>query len=313
MEDEEACRRLNESSLWREGACVLDHTAVWGSWYDRQAQRWGYACCRGVHRDRGCAAAAGTADCAAGPSQARVAAGEEAEAPDEQPSSGDEDSESEARRIAQLASEQPLDWSDPPAELLPHDRVGDGRPAEFIEHFVRFVLGAWRRERAGGFAGFGAMERTAFQDSLGQTEEAMAPLLRRLRNGETLDRGESKADARVRSRTARQCQDGGSLGEQSVLEQLDRMVALAAERQYAEAHEAYMKLTLGNKKWHSTTVMHIPACQMKGAREYRRNRDDLNTYDMDPVAQRYMHGMRKLVHFAQCIRPNSDQSKNVML
>lgn len=157
------------------------------------------------------------------------------------------------------------------------------------------------------------MERAAFQDSLTQTEEAIAPLLRRLRAGETLDRGEAKSHAQARSRTARACQEGTQLGEVGVLGALDKMISFAAEREYAEAHETYMKLTLGNKKWHSTTVMHIPACQMKGAREYRRNRDDLNTYDMDPVAQKYMHGLRKVVQFAQCIRPNSDQSKNVLL
>mmetsp|Transcript_5768 Transcript_5768/g.11679 ORF Transcript_5768/g.11679 Transcript_5768/m.11679 type:complete len:307 (-) Transcript_5768:25-945(-) len=306
MSDDESCRRLNESSLWKENSYELDHTAVWGSWYDREAKRWGYACCHSVQRDSSCKAGAAGA---AGAARADAASGEEPEGPGE--ASSDEDSESEARRIAQLVAEQRVDWSTPPAELLPRDQMA--KAGEFIEHFVRFILGAWRREHARSFAGFRDLERATFQDSLGQTEEAMVPLLRRLRSGETLDRGEAKAQVKKRSRTARQCQDGTTVGEQSVLEQLDRMVSLAAEREYAEAHEAYTRLTLGNKRWHSTTVMHVPACQMKGAREYRRNRDDLNTYDMDPVAQRYMHGMRKLVQFACCIRPNSDQSKNVML
>ncbi|CAJ1407984.1 unnamed protein product [Effrenium voratum] len=49
---------------------------------------------------------------------------------------------------------------------------------------------------------------------------------------------------------------------------------------------------------------------MKGAREYRRNRDNFNTYDMDPDSQKYMHALLKLVQLAQCLQPNEDASKN---
>merc|ERR1711862_549889 len=101
--------------------------------------------------------------------------------------------------------------------------------------------------------------------------------------------------------------------EASVLEQLERMAVCGAEREYKEAHAAYMKLTLGNKMWNLTHTSFVSANSGSGAREYRRNRDSLNTYDMDPVAQKYMQGMRKIVHFAQRIRPNDDQSKNVVI
>merc|ERR1711972_445213 len=108
--------------------------------------------------------------------------------------------------------------------------------------------------------------------------------------------------------------EGKFVKEASVLDSLDRMATSASKKDYADAHATYMKLTLGNKMWNSTHVAHVAACTMKGAREYRRNRDSLNTYDMEPVSQKYMHGMKKLCHFAQCIRPNTeDQSKNVMM
>jgi len=155
-------------------------------------------------------------------------------------------------------------------------------------------------------------ERRVFQESLPQVEEDIAILIRLLRGGESLERGESRSKGRQRA-CARKIQDGFSKAEYSVMGQLDLMASSAAERNYADAHEAYMKLTLGNKTWHNTAVLYVSANTMQGAREYRRNRDDLNTYDVDPMAQKYMQAMRKIVHFAQCVQPNTDQSKNVML
>merc|ERR1711924_243417 len=147
-----------------------------------------------------------------------------------------------------------------------------------------------------------------FQDSLGQIEEDIAPLLTQLKLGETLEKGESKFRRRATS-AKRTCQDGFSIDEVKVLDQLDRMASLAAEQKYTDAHAAYMKLTLGQKTWNNTIVTHVSANTMQGAREYRRNRDSLNTYDVDPVAQKYMHAMKKIIRFAQCMRPNKDESK----
>merc|ERR1712187_773832 len=97
-----------------------------------------------------------------------------------------------------------------------------------------------------------------------------------------------------------------------VLGELERMAALGRNREYLAAQKAYMKLALGNKRWNNTCVTHVSANSMSGAREYRRNRDDLNTYDVDPVSRRYIQGMKKLVQFTQSIQPNTDQSKNIV-
>lgn len=229
----------------------------------------------------------------------------------------DSESEEELGRAGALhdgdAAEQAIDWTTPPSELLLREQVGDGRAAAFIDHFVRFVLGAWKCQQAADFPGFSDVERAAFGGSaLEETREAMVPLLTQLARGEKLERGETKPD-RIRMSGARTGCDGRHVDEAGVLEQLDSMASSAAKRDYAEAHKAYMTLTLGHKKWNNTCVTHVSANSMSGAREYRRNRDSLNTYDIDPVAQKYMQGMRKIIHFAQRIRPNDDQSKNVML
>lgn len=237
---------------------------------------------------------------------------------DSGPPTGDEKMKAGAQLDAEVKRPlQPVtkhvDWDNPPTELLALEAFDSGEDqAAYLEHFVRFMLGAWRRQRATGFVGFSDIGLARFQDSLAQTEEDLAPLILLLRSGETLEKGESKAD-RKGQRTARTSQDGCSHAEASVLGQLTHMAACAEKRLYAEAHTAYMKLTLGNKTWHNTCVVHISANQMQGAREYRRNRDDLNTYDVDPVAQKYMHAVRKLVQLSQCLRPNEDQSKNVPL
>lgn len=206
-----------------------------------------------------------------------------------------------------------IEWENPPEELLAFEDFGNGEdPSGYIEHFVRYTVGAWRREHAADYTALSDMQRKLVRESLAQTEEDIIPLLLQLRSGSTLEKGETKED-RTSRRCARGAQDGFSIAEAGVLGQLMRMASAAYRREYTDANEAYMKLTLGNKTWHNTCVVHVSASQMQGAREYRRNRDDLNTYDVDPVAQKYMHAMRRLTQFVQCLRPNEDVSKNVPL
>lgn len=296
-EEDEPERRLEESTLWKEDVFPLDHRTVWGSYYDREAKRWGYACCKGIQKDSPCVAAA---------KAAADAAAEKAN----KPSSSEEyspDTEDEAKEL-------PIDWSSGPEKFLPRKKFDKERnsAAAYIEHFIRFVIGAWRKQQTSGWANFDFLHKQAFETTLPETIDAITPLIRRLRKGENLERGERKEN-RGRCRETRTSMEGKFIQEASPKEQLEQMVTMAYDMDYVSAHKAYMRLTLGNKTWNNTCVQHVAACTMKGAREYRRNRDNLNTYDMDPVSQRYMHAMRKLVHFTQVIRPSPDQSKNVVL
>jgi len=300
--------RLIESTLWKEDLLTNGHCTVWGSFYEPKENRWGYACCPSLKRHEPCVA----------PKEASAKdqgmAGEKAEFSDH-PS----DESSDSRTPPPETQYNQADWIKPPPELLPREGK---KPGEYIEHFARFAVGQWRKELESGAwnlrasptqSGFTELEVGLFRDPklLREAEEALTPLLRRLKKGDNLQRGEDKAKSR--SRETRTSMEGKHIKEASVLEQLDRMASMSAERNYKEAHGAYMKLTLGNKIWNSTHVAHVAACTMKGAREYRRNRDSLNTYDMDPVSQKYMHAYKKLVQFMQCLRPSDDQSKNVVL
>ncbi|CAK0837474.1 unnamed protein product [Prorocentrum cordatum] len=47
-------RSLVSSSLHREDVLVGGHAAVWGSFFDPEARRWGFACCRGTARLEPC-------------------------------------------------------------------------------------------------------------------------------------------------------------------------------------------------------------------------------------------------------------------
>merc|ERR1719343_1282574 len=230
----------------------------------------------------------------------------------------DSDSEEGERRRARAAEERTaagprIEWSSPPPQLLARESFGEDDAPAFIDHFVRHFVGVWEEQSRAGLQAFSDVDRAAFGgDALEEARHAITPLLSQLARGERLERGETRGE-KIKMSGGRTACDGRHVDEAGVLEQLHRMASCAAVRDYAEAHKAYMKLTLGHKKWNNTCVTHVSASTMQGAREYRRNRDSLNTYDMDPVAQRYMQGMRKIVHFAQRIRPNDDQSKNVVI
>jgi len=285
---------LRESALWKEDDFKNGHRSVFGSLYDPDTKRWGYACCKSFDASCSCPVAAASAA-----AQAKKG--------------GDSDSglEHTSPDSDAMQEENPWDFSKVPKQLLSFPEVEGGQPAAYVQHFCETMIGEWRRQHEAGYPGFGAIEKQAFQTkgALLEAEKAIAPLLWRLKKGESLDRGEKK-DQR-RSRETRTSMEGKYVKEKSVLQQLNLMASAAYDRDYTKAHEAYMHLTFGNKMWNLTFVAHVAACTMKGAREYRRNRDTLNTYDMDPVSQKYMHAFKKLVHMCQCIRPNiEDPSRN---
>lgn len=42
--------RVTAKSKYQEDVLLGDHTRVWGSWFDRQKDKWGYGCCKGLNR-----------------------------------------------------------------------------------------------------------------------------------------------------------------------------------------------------------------------------------------------------------------------
>eukprot|EP00927_Polykrikos_kofoidii_P061899 TRINITY_DN56723_c0_g1_i1.p1 TRINITY_DN56723_c0_g1~~TRINITY_DN56723_c0_g1_i1.p1 ORF type:complete len:321 (-),score=69.98 TRINITY_DN56723_c0_g1_i1:47-1009(-) len=268
---------LAESSLWKENIHENGHRSVWGSWYDTKSGRWGYSCCRSCEKMVFCINFEPDAPVGRGTFD------------------DDSDSDSEARRIEEWRK---VDWSSPPTELLPREEVEEdgGRPGAFIEHFVRFTVGIWRRLLDGTTEGSNPSSASDYnipseadfepfksREALQQAEDDLAPLLVQLQKKE---------------------------GAPTIIQNLDKMVSLAARREYSEANAAYMVMVLGNKKWNNTLASYGGAAgQNKGARIYITKQDDLLEYDKDPVTRKYIHCVRRLVHLVQCIRPNADQAK----
>jgi len=262
---------------------VHDHTTVWGSFYDPETKRWGYKCCKVMEKEAACTC-------------------EKAPAPE--PDSSELDNSPDSEDLAPGGVEI-IDWSNPPSELLPRESFKVA--TQWVEHYVRYYVGQWQKAAEADYAGFGHMEVQSLKPLLKSSMEAFEILIRRLHNPRELDRSEKEVR---KGRETRAGMEGKVKQEKSVLLQLDEITTNSSKMDYLAARAGYMKLTLGNKTWNNTFVAHVAACTMKGAREYRRNRDNYNTYDMDPDSQKYMHALLKLVQLAQCLKPNPDQSKN---
>lgn len=72
-------------SKYQEDVFVNNHTAVWGSWYDRDNSRWGYACCHSLIAGSYCTGEAGKAATVASSAQALLSANDAAEEREKEP------------------------------------------------------------------------------------------------------------------------------------------------------------------------------------------------------------------------------------
>lgn len=230
-----------------------------------------------------------------------------------------------------IEKREEADWSNCPESLLPYTTFGEEPNLAFVEHFVRFMIGQWREALQNGSsfttnANVTQAETASFQseDVLKESEVALAPLLREIREnkGETVtdagdkdgmvqvafNNGTSWGKTMVKASEA-YCQD--NITRHKCNKHIIKMCTLAAEKDYAEANKVYMKLALGNKKWNQTHATFGVFQQNKGARCFKTIQDRPNTYDTDPIAQKYIWAVRKLVHLAQHLRPNEDLSKHM--
>mmetsp|Transcript_15456 Transcript_15456/g.24706 ORF Transcript_15456/g.24706 Transcript_15456/m.24706 type:complete len:337 (-) Transcript_15456:74-1084(-) len=304
-------RRLLESTLWKEDVFPLDHRTAWGTWYNKENKRWGYGCCKVEDKNAVC-------------TNVIVKEGKPAHGAGESSSSHPEDESPESLGPDEVVI---ISWANPPAKLLTPEEVSKSKKdsqediykkyprtvadnAAFVEHFVRYGVGQWQRKATDSYAGFKHMEAVTFGNKglLENSLKGLEVLLRRLLNPKELDRSEKEVR---KGRETRAGMEGKVQKEKNVLEQISNICKEAAQQDYLGAQRGYMRLTLGNKTWNNTFVTHVAACTMKGAREYRRNRDNFNTYDMDPDSQKYMHALLKLVMLLQCTHPNPDVSKHV--
>lgn len=308
-ENEGGNRFLAESTLYKEDVLVNGHSSVWGSWYDPKTKSWGYGCCRSKEKGSTCTCKDG-AEGAEGSDAA-----EKSQEDNDSILSGSSDSEQARRKAVQ---QEKVDWS-APVELLSREAVeaaeGGDRPGTFVLHFVRFVVGAWQRllEEGGGGGARGSdaganLEQFRSQE-LKQVMANMEPLLLQLEGGRLSQAIRTKDKQRGSAGIQRH---EGDQANPKVVRQLDKMVSLTVEKKYVDANKAYMEMVLGHKKWNNTLASYGgTGGTNKGARIYITKQDDLLEYDRDPVVQRYIQAIRKLVLFAQAIRPNPDPGQTL--
>lgn len=175
---------------------------------------------------------------------------------------------------------------DLPEELLAAGDMGS-EPGLYVAHFVRFVLGCWQRTLSSGKPlegpGLTAQSAALFQSKakLRETTEALKPLLRQLWLRKVTD---------------------------EVLRELEKVVRHAADRDYIRANEVYVAMTMGRKTWHNS----LPCFQQQqnhgGSVRKIIKQSELVDFDWDPVMQAYMHALKRLIQFVQCVRPPDSPS-----
>ncbi|CAK0837476.1 unnamed protein product [Prorocentrum cordatum] len=190
-------RSLVSSSLHREDVLVGGHAAVWGSFFDPEARRWGFACCRGTARLEPCP-------------EAKAAARPKRKAEEEEE---EEDPKAKAARSA-FWSSRLLDGE--PPDSPPGAREESDCAEDFLAAFVLYWFHAWA-------SGSGAEARPDAR-AVQQTKEALLPLLQQLK-----------------ARTL----------PQPLLRQLADFAELAGQREYSQANDVYVAITIGKALWHT--------------------------------------------------------------
>lgn len=326
-------RRLSESVLYQENVFEFGHASVWGSWFDSQAGRWGYACCRGLER-RG--------ECNLGVARPM------------------HDARGIVCRRPTAAQHDTIVAAAGAAGVQPRSSFVD--PVRFVIHWIAAMLMEWRESLRTGRPEVLAHPRFGTEELLAEAERTMTPLLSALEAcAPSFSRGEpvhiwsdsyrkwvkdgnvlevlsdetvmsgGSADGRAlpagsvfvafganeARKWIRPDQVGHLLRKarstelsKDTLEKLEKISALAAEREYQAANEVYVELTVGHGKWHGDlSVKGMTGCAKAPRNGFMVKKDVAGFLDSE-AAKDYMFCLKRLVALAQLIRPNTDLSKH---
>lgn len=180
-----------------------------------------------------------------------------------------------------LLPEELFSLQDLPEVLKPEADLGD-EPGVFVAHFVRWVLGAWHRslQSGQGISTAGLTQDTialfTSKAKLQETSDAVAPLLKQLRRKEI---------------------------HEEIVMQLLSIVRLAANKAYASAISEYADITMGKKTWHQSMSCMQMQQNHGGSIRVIIKQSPLLGFDWDPVVQAYIWALKRLIQFAQVLRP----------
>jgi len=191
----------------------------------------------------------------------------------------DEDDDEEKARQAWRSSRL-LD-AEPPSELAPRSR---GRDEDYLAQFVLYWFHAWSK---GGADARGGRDAKTVQ----QTRDALLPLLQQLQR---------------------------NVVDKELVKSLSDVAEMAQNREYAQANDVYIALTVGNALWHQHLDLGEQRAHWSGSDGLRTMQRQVvekdwsraSSFDTDPVVQRYVHALKRLVTYMQAERPSEDPSKN---
>jgi len=175
---------------------------------------------------------------------------------------------------------------DLPEDPTPADGISND-PGFHVAHFIRFAIGAWQRALGSGKTiegpGLTAHSSAMFQSmaKLKETIEALKPLLKQLRFRKV---------------------------NEEALKSLHQVVQFAADRDYVRANQLYVGMTMGRKTWHNSIVCFQQQQNHGGSVRKILKQSELLDFDWDPVMQAYMHALKRLIQFVQCVRPPDNPS-----
>jgi len=163
----------------------------------------------------------------------------------------------------------------PPGELEPRSWYTSNE--DYLGHFVLHWFHAWAVGREGPDA-----------RSVRQTREALLPLLQQLRKRAV---------------------------QQELLACLADFAELATQREYSKANDVYVGITIGKALWHSRLDLGEQRAHWGGGLRTMQKqvveKDHRNStlFDSDPVVQRYIHALKRLVTHMQGVKPSAEPSK----
>jgi len=311
------------------------HSEVWGSWYDAQQRRWGYACCRCVEHNGACTAA-----------------------PDDS-GNGGPCSRDDALTASSSGAAGPAPVADTGLEELPPREHFGADAVGYIIHWVRAVLHEWQARLRGQDPQVLAHPRFGTQDHFGEAEKVVALLVQVLeacssnfwvgeavhvwsvgnkkwmKDGKVVD--VLKADTVVAG--SKTPADGTQLPAGSVLvafsaggskkwvtpgrleaslrkarkvamsngtiSKLEQIAVLSASRDYHAADQAYIELTVGHGRWHENlSFAGMTGCNKAPRNGFTVNRDQSNVLDTEE-AKECIFCVKRLLALLQLIRPSS--------
>lgn len=270
MEDRRVARHLAVSSLYKEDVLDGGHTAIWGSFYDSKWKTWGFACCQGTDRSEPC------------PLRKDRDLAQMSAAPQQvEEENEDDDPQEAAARSEWYANKLLLDAASGVAPAEPKPRGESKSDEEYVMSFALFWYHSWTQSSG---------EHRADAKATKDTREAFVPLLQQLKRNAV---------------------------PKDLLRQIADFADLSAQREYAKANDVYIAITIGKALWHTHLDLGNQRAHWTGGTDGRtmqrqvveKDYKNASLFDSDPLVQRYVHALKRLVTYMQSVQPNSDPSK----